>query len=113
MNTSSRLSRARRSWRVRLSVAAAVLAAIGTAGAGQAVPATAAPPARNGIVCTPGGPQAGQPVFDLTTRTGYIDLPDGNTAYMWGYSSGFDPFQHPGPVLCVHEGDTVTVILHN
>ncbi len=32
---------------------------------------------------------------------------------MWGYSSGFDPFQHPGPVLCVHEGDEVTVILHN
>ncbi len=32
---------------------------------------------------------------------------------MWGYSNGFDPFQHPGPVLCVHEGDTVTVILHN
>ena len=32
---------------------------------------------------------------------------------MWGYSSGFDGFQHPGPVLCVNEGDTVTVILHN
>ena len=32
---------------------------------------------------------------------------------MWGYSSGFDDFQHPGPVLCVNEGDTVTVILHN
>ena len=32
---------------------------------------------------------------------------------MWGYSSGFDAFQHPGPVLCVDEGDTVTVILHN
>ena len=32
---------------------------------------------------------------------------------MWGYSSGFDAFQHPGPVLCVHEGDKVTVILHN
>ena len=32
---------------------------------------------------------------------------------MWGYSSGFDAFQHPGPVLCVNEGDTVTVILHN
>ena len=22
-------------------------------------------------------------------------------------------FQHPGPVLCVTEGDTVTVVLHN
>jgi len=84
-----------------------------TAAAAQVAPATAAPPPRNGIVCTTGGPVAGQPVFDLTTRTGYIDLPDGNTAFMWGYSSGFDPFQHPGPVLCVHEGDLVTVILHN
>ncbi len=52
-------------------------------------------------------------MFDLTTRTGYIDLPDGNTSFMWGYSNGFDDFQHPGPVLCVHEGDAVTVILHN
>ena len=32
---------------------------------------------------------------------------------MWGYSAGSDAFQHPGPVLCVNEGDTVTVILHN
>jgi FtsP/CotA-like multicopper oxidase with cupredoxin domain len=32
---------------------------------------------------------------------------------MWGYSSGSEDFQHPGPVLCVTEGDTVTVILHN
>ena len=33
--------------------------------------------------------------------------------FMWGYSHGSDGFQHPGPVLCVKEGDTVTVILHN
>ena len=32
---------------------------------------------------------------------------------MWGFSEGSRPFQHPGPVLCVTEGDTVTVILHN
>ena len=84
----------------------------GTAAA-QVSTASAAPPPRNGVVCTTGGDKAGEPVFDLTTRTGYIDLPDGNTAFMWGYSNGFDAFQHPGPVLCVHEGDTVTVILHN
>ena len=80
-----------------------------------ATPATAAdPPPKVGIVCTDGqqaGP--GEKVFDLTTRTGYISLPDGNTAFMWGFSSGHDGFQHPGPVLCVTEGDTVTVILHN
>jgi FtsP/CotA-like multicopper oxidase with cupredoxin domain len=114
MNTTPRPTRPlRRSARLRVSTAVAVLAAVGTVAAGQTAPATAAAPARNGIVCTTGGAKAGQPVFDLTTRTGYIDLPDGNTTFMWGYSSGFDDFQHPGPVLCVHEGDTVTVILHN
>ena len=67
-----------------------------------------------GLACTDGvGGAAGAPIFNLTTRSGYISLPDGNTAFMWGYSSGSDGFQHPGPVLCVEEGDTVTVILHN
>jgi FtsP/CotA-like multicopper oxidase with cupredoxin domain len=67
---------------------------------------------RVGIVCT-GDSSTTTPVFNLTTRTGYINLPDGTTAYMWGLSQGSAPFQHPGPVLCVNEGDTVTVILHN
>lgn len=81
--------------------------------------ATAADPApKVGIVCTAGQTGATtdtgvEQIFNLTTKTGYISLPDGNTAFMWGYSSGFDGFQHPGPVLCVDEGDTVTVILHN
>lgn len=66
---------------------------------------------RVGIICTS---DAGtHPVFNLTTKTGYIKLPDANTAFMWGYSSGDGAFQHPSPVLCVNEGDTVTVILHN
>jgi FtsP/CotA-like multicopper oxidase with cupredoxin domain len=72
--------------------------------------ATGTPP-RVGVVCTEGA--GTNPVFDLTTKTGYITLPDANTAFMWGYSSGSDAFQHPGPVLCVHEDDRVTVILHN
>ena len=38
---------------------------------------------------------------------------DGNTVFMWGYSVVGQPFQHPGPVLCANEGDTVTVVLHN
>ena len=33
--------------------------------------------------------------------------------FMWGYSAGGGAFQHPGPVLCVNQGDTVTVILNN
>ena len=64
-----------------------------------------------GMVCTS---QPGlNPTFTLHTDFGYIILPDGNTMYMWGYSEGANPFQHPGPVLCVNQGDTVTVILQN
>lgn len=64
-----------------------------------------------GLVCTskPGT----TPTFTLNTRTGYISLPDGATTYMWGFSLGGNAFQHPGPVLCVNQGDTVTVVLHN
>ena len=32
---------------------------------------------------------------------------------MWGFSESGKPFQYPGPVLCVNEGDTVTVRLQN
>ena len=92
---------------------ALALVAIAAAALGRATPATAqTPPPRVGIVCTRGGTGT-SPIFNLTTKTGYISLPDGNTSFMWGYSSGFDAFQHPGPTLCVNEGDTVTVVLHN
>ena len=64
-----------------------------------------------GMVCTTGA--GASPTFNLYTRAGYVNLADGTTAYMWGYSEGSNAFQHPGPVLCVNEGDTVTVILHN
>ena len=97
-----------------LLLAAGLLLALSLAVGGKAEPAKADPPSHVGIVCTP--PAAGDathPIFNLTTKTGYISLPDGNTAFMWGYSSGFDGFQHPGPVLCVEQGDQVTVILHN
>jgi FtsP/CotA-like multicopper oxidase with cupredoxin domain len=62
-----------------------------------------------GVVCTTDPTST----FTLTTKTGYINLPDGTTAFMWGYSPGNGAFQHPGPTLCVNEGDTVTVILKN
>ena len=64
-----------------------------------------------GIACTTG--TSPSPTFTLTAKTGYINLPDGNTAFMWGYAPGGGGFQHPGPVLCVNQGDTVTVILNN
>jgi len=60
-----------------------------------------------GIACTYG------PSFTLDARSGYIVLADGNTMYMWSYSPSGGAFQYPGPVLCVNEGDTVTVVLHN
>jgi len=80
-----------------------------------AAPAKAAQQAtnRSGIVCTSDPAGGTSPTFNLSTRAGYINLPDGTTAYMWGYAEGGRPFQHPGPVLCVNEGDTVTVILKN
>lgn len=65
-------------------------------------PATAA----GNLECTAG------PVFDLTATDGRIQTPDGNSLYMWGYDGG-NGFQIPGPVLCVTEGDVVTVNLTN
>jgi len=58
-----------------------------------------------GILCTFG------PDFSLTAQAGYIQMSDMNTMYMWSYGS--PAFQHPGPVLCINEGDTVTVTLQN
>ncbi|MGZ5392982.1 MAG: multicopper oxidase domain-containing protein [Mycobacterium sp.] len=60
-----------------------------------------------GVECSVG------PTFTLDAKEGYIQLPDGNTMYMLGYSEGGDDFQHPGPVLCVNQGDTVTIVLQN
>ncbi|MEW6402907.1 MAG: multicopper oxidase domain-containing protein [Chloroflexota bacterium] len=68
---------------------------------------TAQGPQSEGMVCTTG------PSFTLTSHDGYIGTPDGNVVYMWGLSSGADEFQYPGPVLCVNEGDTVSIVLHN
>lgn len=68
--------------------------------------ANAAAPA-TGIVCTNG------PDFSLTAQTGYIQMSDMNTVYMWSYAVTGESFQYPGPVLCVNEGDTVTITLHN
>ena len=64
-------------------------------------------PPQVGMVCTAG------PTFDLTAETGYIMMPDMTTMFMWSYGTPGGGFQHPGPVLCVNEGDTVTVTLTN
>jgi hypothetical protein len=79
------------------AVVAAVLAA---------APAGAAP---TGMVCTNG------PSFDLVAKPGYVETPDGNSVYMWSYANQATggAFQYTGPVLCVNQGATVTVHLHN
>jgi FtsP/CotA-like multicopper oxidase with cupredoxin domain len=69
------------------------------------VQSTKASSPATGIVCTAG------PSFTLTAQSGYIQMSDMNTMYMWSYGS--PNFQHPGPTLCVNEGDTVTVVLQN
>lgn len=79
---------------------AALLPAAGTRTAGAQVDL-------QGIACTSG------PTFDLETDDGYISVPDGNSLYMWSYKGAGDDFQLPGPILCVDEGDTVTVNLTN
>jgi FtsP/CotA-like multicopper oxidase with cupredoxin domain len=68
------------------------------------------------------------PTFNLTAQPGYLNQPDGEAVYSWGYGCngapvGFLPaalsgancqtMQVPGPTLIVHEGDTVTVNLQN
>jgi len=70
------------------------------------------------------------PTFNLTAQTAFLNQPDGNAVYSWGYGcngtpAGFAPtstpiagatcstMQVPGPTLIVKEGDTVTVTLTN
>ncbi|MEP7135948.1 MAG: multicopper oxidase domain-containing protein [Chloroflexota bacterium] len=62
-----------------------------------------------GVACTTSS--SPNPTFSLTAQAGYIQMPDMNTMYMWSYGS--PAFQHPGPVLCVNQGDTVTITLNN
>jgi len=86
-----------------------LLAAMTVAALPAASHVTAQTTPTDGLVCTTSA--TGQ--FDLTTKTGNILLPDGNRSFMWGYSAGTNDFQHPSPVLCVDQGDTVTVVLNN
>jgi FtsP/CotA-like multicopper oxidase with cupredoxin domain len=75
----------------------------------QRAPAAGAPPV--GVICTTStSPHAS---FTLTARTGHILNPDGNSIFTWSYANGNGAFQYPGPVLCVNEGDDVTITLKN
>jgi FtsP/CotA-like multicopper oxidase with cupredoxin domain len=94
----------------RLTLAAVIASLVFSFGSGvQFATAEHASLPPTGMVCT-SNPSS---TFTLTTRTGYVAIPDGNVVFMWGFSVGDDPFQHPSPVLCVNEGDTVTIVLNN
>lgn len=93
---------------VAASVAAALVVPLG------APAAAAAPPPADGLVCMDGTTDgSGNHTFDLTARDGRIMIPDGNTVYAWGFADGRGAFQYPGPVLCVTEGEHVSVTLTN
>ncbi|HEX4584480.1 MAG TPA: multicopper oxidase family protein [Burkholderiaceae bacterium] len=80
-----------------------------------------------GITGTNGA--AGSAVFNLSAGEAYLNEPDGQTVYSWGYgcTSGTSPtfapaavvgafcstMQIPGPTLIVTEGQTVSVTLTN
>ena len=84
--------------------------------------AFAATPGITSTASTPG-------TFNLTAQDGYLNQPDGEAVYSWGYGcvSGSAPvfvpatitgaycntMQVPGPTLVVTEGSTVTVNLTN
>ena len=84
-----------------------------------------APPGQAAAPGITGGGSA--PVFNLTAQPAYLNQPDGNQVYAWGYGcngapAGFAPtlpnqncgsMQVPGPTLIVTEGQTVTVNLSN
>lgn len=94
----------------RTLVLALMVAVIVTAG-GNAQLATAEHEEwpSTGVICTTNPTST----FTLVTQEGYITEPDGNAIYMWGFSESGQPFQHPSPVLCVQEGDTVTIVVKN
>jgi len=94
-----------RVWLILLASAALLLGPV------WAAPAAATPDPM-GLVCTE-QPLDATPTFDLETTTGYVQTPDGNSLFMWGFKPSGGGFQMPGPVLCVNEDDVVTVNLIN
>ena len=98
---------------IRMALSARGCAAVAASALGLMMhtPAAQAAMPATGIACTES--TSPSPTFALTATDGYIQLTDGNTMYMWSYANGGGAFQYPGPVLCVNEGDTVTVVLNN
>jgi hypothetical protein len=91
---------AKRTRRLGVALALAASSLLVLAGGASAAPI--------GMVCAPGGPS-----FSLVANVGNIETPDGNSVFVWSYANSAGNFQAPGPVLCVNQGDTVTINLHN
>jgi FtsP/CotA-like multicopper oxidase with cupredoxin domain len=88
-----------------------LLPLLATLGAMAALAPAAAAQAPTGtkMACTNG------PNFQLSASPGRVSLPDGGDMFMWSYGNraAGDAFQLPGPVLCVTQGQVVTVSLLN
>jgi FtsP/CotA-like multicopper oxidase with cupredoxin domain len=94
-------------WGVRAALIGLILAM----GYVPAIQPASAASTTSGILCT--SSSSPNPSFTLTAEAGYISMPDGNTVYTWSYGPAGGAFQFPGPVLCVKQGDTVTIVLNN
>ena len=95
--------------RMTLAVLAALVTISPFAGIQSAVAQSPTP--KVGLACTTGASPS--PTFNLVAQAGHIQMSDMNTMYMWSYSLSGGAFQYPGPVLCVNQGDTVTINLLN
>jgi FtsP/CotA-like multicopper oxidase with cupredoxin domain len=51
--------------------------------------------------------------YELTAGSGYIDTPEANRVFFWGYGVGGGAPQYPGPTLIVTQGQDVEVTLNN
>ncbi len=102
---------ARTSRWVRVGSAFLLVASLLAVAAGVGPQAAKAAAPSSGVLCTSGS--SPNPTFTLTATSGYISMPDGNTIFSWSYANGSGAFQFPGPILCVNQGDSVTVVLHN
>ncbi len=111
----SQAKKQRRGVRWIASTAVVGFAALAVPMPGSSVAQATSVPAGAGVQCTTtaAGSAAGTSNFLLVAEQGYISTPDGNSIAMWSYRNANGGFQYPGPVMCVNEGDVVTVTLEN
>src|ERR1700693_1895676 len=102
MRKLARFAARRQSW-VPLAIAGVLASLFIPVGRAQS------PGVSEGVVCNASKTSS----FVLTATAGYFTVPDGNSIFMWGYGLGNNGFQYVAPILCVNEGDTVSITLKN